>query len=150
MAQDLDRSKLLRLLRQLNLPKGQYVVFGGACLVIHGLRQADDIDIFVTKKLYNQLKSSDWTEQWPKVENPPLLETIIEDTAVHAFYDWQQRKKWRPNIKKLIEQPELIEGFPFMPLELLHKWKSSLSRSKDDKDIKLIEAYWRRPPHQAT
>ncbi len=142
MAQDLDRSKLIRILKQLKLPNGQYTIIGGACLVIHGLRKGDDIDMFVTKRLYNELLKRGWDEQWPRKGDPPMLEAVVEGIAVHVFYNWQKREKWQPNVKKIIKEPELIEGFPFMPLELMYEWKSSVNRHKDRKDLELIKAYW--------
>jgi hypothetical protein len=51
--------------------------------------------------------------------------------------------KWVPDIKSYIENPEIIEGYPFMPLEELYEWKTSVRRPKDITDLKLIEAYWR-------
>nr|AIA15971.1 Unknown Function [uncultured bacterium] len=139
----MDRDKLLWVLKELKLPKGEYVVFGGSVLVREGIRQGDDIDIFVTKPLYRKLKHErGWHEQWPKKGDPPLLEAIVERVAVHAFYDWQKRDEWGPDVPKLIKYAKRQDGFPFMELRDMYDWKKLCNRLKDMRDVFLIRKHW--------
>jgi predicted nucleotidyltransferase len=139
----MDRDKLLSVLRKLKLPKGEYVVFGGSVLVLRSIRKGDDIDLFVSKPLYKNLRDErGWHEQWPRQGDPPLLEAIVEGIAIHAFHDWEKRDEWRPNVAKLIKTAQIREGFPFMKLEDMYDWKSHCNRLKDMRDIFLIRKYW--------
>ena len=55
---------IIQLVKSLNLEKGEYTVFGSALLQIYQLRDSNDIDISVTKELYDKLKKSDtWKEK---------------------------------------------------------------------------------------
>ncbi len=47
----------------LNLPLRQFTVVGSGALAIRGIRDAADIDLLVTQKLYDGLKGSGWTEE---------------------------------------------------------------------------------------
>ena len=139
----MNRDKLLGVLNRLNFPTGEYVVFGGSVLVIRGIRTGDDIDVFVSRKLYKELRDQHgWHEQWPTPGDPPLLEAIVDGIAVHAFYDWEKRDKWQPDVAHLIKTAEIINGYAFVSLEDMYGWKSLGRRLKDRQDIRLIESYW--------
>ncbi|MDD2548448.1 MAG: hypothetical protein PHO04_03170, partial [Candidatus Pacebacteria bacterium] len=53
--------QLFRNLRELNLPLGEYVVFGSGPMGIRNLRDMHDIDLIVTQDLFDQFKNNpDW------------------------------------------------------------------------------------------
>jgi len=55
-------------------------------------------------------------------------------------------RKWIPDIRdvdKHINNAEIIEGIRFVRLETIFKLKKFRNRKKDQKDIKLIEKYWK-------
>ena len=41
-------------LKKQNLPEGEYAVFGSAVMAVRGFREAPNIDIIVTDKLWNE------------------------------------------------------------------------------------------------
>jgi hypothetical protein len=135
------KDKLLQCLDELNLPKGQYCIFGGASLAIRELRPTDDIDFYVTKELYQKLKAAGWEEVKPVVSMAYLV-TICKGVVCEAFTTYNKGDKWIPKIDHYIAHPEIIDGFPFMPLAELYEWKANTARDKDLKDLKIIEAYW--------
>lgn len=49
--------------KELNLPHGQYVVFGSGPLAVHSIRETRDVDLLVTDKFYNRLKEQGWEER---------------------------------------------------------------------------------------
>jgi hypothetical protein len=51
---------ILRIIKELNFPKNQYVVIGGAALELYGIRKAVDIDLAVTKVLFEDLQKKGW------------------------------------------------------------------------------------------
>ena len=53
----MNKEQLLDLLQELNLPKDEYYVLSGASLVIRGIReQAGDLDLCISRKLFEQIK----------------------------------------------------------------------------------------------
>lgn len=136
----MHKQQLIEYLSLLKLPKTDYCLFGGACLAVRDLRPTDDIDLFVTKKLYEELKNNGWRET-REIGLSPYLSIQINNMQfeAHAQFD---NKNWQPDIKRYLSQPEVIESYPFMPLTDLYEWKSITRRGKDISDMKLIEEYW--------
>ncbi len=126
--------------KRLNLPLGQYVVFGAGPLAAHGVRETTDVDLFVTPTLYQALKADGWEEK--ELTNPPggvcLFRGIYEadDTWHYGDYD--------PKPEELIQAAEVIEGVPFAPLVEVLKWKRAFGRPKDVADVGLIERHLRQ------
>ena len=53
----MDKSELLKMLKELNLPKDEYYVLSGASLVIRGIREkCSDLDLCISKELFEQIK----------------------------------------------------------------------------------------------
>ena len=123
--------------KRLNLPVGQFVVFGGGPLAAHGIRETADVDLFTTTTLYEQLKADGWEEK--EFGGPHgglyLAHGIYEadDTWHYGDYD--------PTSEELIAKAEVIQGVPFAPLVEVLKWKKAFGRPKDVTDVRLVEAY---------
>ncbi len=133
-------NRIINQIKQLNLPDGEYVVFGGALLEAHGLRKANDIDIFATKKLYNQLAKTDgWAVKiFPNGDE----ELVYQDGELKA--EVFNESTYLPNcnegaIKKKIESAEKIGGVSFLALETEIEERKSLARTKDAADVKLLQ-----------
>ena len=128
---------LIDEVKKLNLPIGQYIVFGSGPLQIHGIRETRDIDLLVLPVLYDQLKNDGWEEKsW---ETPPPGRYLYRDN-VEVGDNWDYGE-YNPDPKWLIENAEIIEGIPFAPLEEVLKWKKAFGREKDKKDIELINNF---------
>lgn len=53
----MDKSELLKMLKELNLPKDEYYVLSGASLVIRGIREkCSDLDLCISEELFEQIK----------------------------------------------------------------------------------------------
>jgi hypothetical protein len=59
--------EIIEKVKALNLPSKQFVVMGGAVLELKGIRKAQDIDIIVTKTLFEELKKD---TKWEYNETP--------------------------------------------------------------------------------
>jgi len=125
----------------------RYALFGSSVMYLHGLREEiGDIDIFVDRYIYDQLKQRGWQEQRPRPEDPPLLEAWLPggQLPVHAFYDWKKRGM-QIDVEELLSNPEVILGWPVQPLAQLRAWKQSIAhhdtRPNDYDDIAKIDAY---------
>ncbi|GMR19022.1 MAG: hypothetical protein BMS9Abin34_146 [Patescibacteria group bacterium] len=122
---------LLRKLKGLDLPKGEFAIFGGSVMEVHGLRKAHDLDIIVTRSLWRKL-----VERFPVGKfsdgSPGIFLENIEIMRGPGFgFDPEE----------LVRSAEIINEIRFVRLEDLKEWKRRMGRKKDLKDIKLIEDY---------
>lgn len=106
------KEAILSCVQTMGLPTGQYCLFGGASLAIRGIRPTDDIDIFVTKKLYDQLKQEEWQDVDAGTDFPYLQKTI-NGIVCEAFYNCGKTDRWIPKIEEYIGHPETVEGHTF-------------------------------------
>ncbi|MDT3400301.1 hypothetical protein RKE29_27430 [Streptomyces sp. B1866] len=122
--------------RRLGLPTGHYVVFGGAPLMAHGIRETTDIDLFVTSTLYEALKADGWEEKGSGGSRH-LARGVFE-----VFDTWDYGD-YNPAPEDIIAAAETIDGVPFAPLTEVLKWKKAFGRPKDAADVELIEHHLR-------
>ena len=128
---------IFREVRDLGLPWGHYVVFGAGPLAAHGIRPTNDVDLFVTNALYEQLRRAGWEEQ-------ELVERPGERYLAHGIYeadDTWRYGEYDPTPEAVIAGAEIINGVPFAPLGEVLRWKRAWGRPKDLVDVGLIEAY---------
>lgn len=112
--------------KRLNLPLGQYVVFGGGPLMAHGIRDTSDVDLFVTPSLYRVLKADGWKET--ELKGPHgglyLVNGIYEADDTWHYHDYD------PAPEAIIEAADVIEGVPFPPLVDVLKWKRAFRQAE--------------------
>ncbi len=117
----------------LSLPKNSFVVVGSGILAVLGLRQSDDIDLIVTKELFEKLKIEGWeTSYW---QDQVVLKKDVYDVGT----TWLGQ-----TLEELLPNAQTINGIPFLSLTDLRQWKTMMGRPKDLKDIALIDAYTSR------
>jgi len=131
--------KLLQDLKKINLPKGKFAIFGSGPMCIRGLRKPGDLDIILTVDIYNDLKDSTNFKIGYKKKSK---NEFLEKDNIEFYCNWYPEEGW--DINKLIQEAEMINGFPFVKLEEVLKWKKFKAREKDIKDIKLIEDYLKK------
>lgn len=129
----MGNKELFQRVKKLKLPVGKYALFGSAPLGIRGLKDCHDIDIIVTKDLWDEYKAKGWE---------------IKIMSHDSQYLWSDKielwKDWGPgiwDINKLIQEAEIIDGLPFVKLERVMEWKKLNAREKDLKDIEIIEKF---------
>ncbi len=122
--------KKLEELKSLDLPEGQYLIWGSGPLAIRGLREARDVDVVVRAPLWKEL-----IQKYPVQGKKQNLITL-GDIEV-----WSDLLDLTAIIDTMIAQCDWIEGFPFMNLKYMVEWKRHLGREKDLQDIALIEEY---------
>lgn len=134
------KRRTIEVVRKLNLPEGEYAVFGSSLLEVLGLRDAKDIDLIVTKKLYEKLKKDGWTEfEYPngdkgiKNEALGIYDTFYACTEVPAHDE--------RSIQTYIRNAVKYGGVSFARLEDTLRWKKAWGREKDLPDIALIEKF---------
>ncbi len=121
--------------KALNLPTGQYVVFGSGPLAAHGIRESRDVDLLITESLYEKLRNNGREEGEWSDGGQYLMQNDAE-----AYNSWNYGN-YNPSPEEIIKKAEMIEGIPFAPLVEVLKWKRSYGRPKDLADVKLIEGF---------
>jgi len=116
---------------KLNLPKGSFAIFGSGPMAIRGIRDANDIDLVVRQELWD-----DYARKYPANIKKGY---DLEVEGISLIADW---KPYISDTNSLIENPDIIQGLPFVKLDYLLSFKSALGREKDLKDIELIKKYF--------
>ena len=128
---------IFQRVRELSLPLDQYVVFGSGPLAAHGIRPTQDVDLFVTTTLYEQLKLAGWDEK--ELAEPPGGLGLVH--GIYEANDSWHYSEYDPTPEEVIAACDIIYGVPFAPLAEVLKWKRAFGRPKDLVDIELIEQH---------
>ncbi len=123
-------------IKELNLPKGEYMICGSAILAVLGIREAKDIDILVSPKLFEELENKHGWFRHPKYNDS--LEHPEHIAGAKANLDFMKENY---TLDEALSQAEVINDIPFMNLQVLVEAKKQLGREKDLKDIELIEKF---------
>jgi hypothetical protein len=121
--------------KSLNFPIGSCVVYGSAPFAIHGIRDVNDIDLFVSKELYEELAKKDWKKIYKGPKDEPLTYDIYE---AHKTWEFSH---YAPTLPELLSRAQIVEDILFASLEDVRHWKESSGRPKDITDLKLIDDY---------
>lgn len=127
--------KQMNGLRKLNLPRDEFAICGSGPLAVREIRDSHDIDIIVKKKLWKQL-----AKKYP-VHQSDNNRNFIQIRDIEMYEDWFPLLE---NAGKFIETADVINGFRFVKLDYVMKWKKIMNREKDQIDIKLIEKYLKK------
>jgi hypothetical protein len=129
-------ARLIKRLQELELPKGKYVIFGSGPLAIRKIRDTHDLDVIVTKDVFEDFKNKGW-----KLRDVGYSR-FLEKDGIELWYEWGPGE-W--NVEELIRDADIIDGMSFVRLESVLEWKKrnwrDKRREKDLKDVKTIEAY---------
>jgi len=127
--------KFIEELKALNLPAGQYAIFGSGPLAIRNLRDAGDIDLVVTQELWDKL-----AQKYPLTKKETIKGPVTSINIGHLeiYRDWLNLT---PKVKEMIDTADIINDLPFVKLEYVIEWKTFMGRDKDKNDLKLIEEY---------
>jgi len=129
---------IFKKLQELNFPLGEYVLVGSGPLAARGLREANDLDIAVTDKLWQQLIASGNYKTEEKYGRLFLTERNSDDVDIIKQLDWDA---YLTSVEEAIAGADIIQGFPFLNIAETIKFKTALGRKKDFKDILMLEDY---------
>ncbi|MCD4811218.1 hypothetical protein K8R14_01230 [bacterium] len=119
----------LNELEQLNLPLGEFAIFGSGPMAIRGIRESNDIDIIVKQDLWDNL-----VKKFPT--------SLHDNPDYFAIGNIEIMKCWSDfDIDEMIDNAEIIEGFPYVQLKYVVRYKKQMMREKDIVDLKLIEKF---------
>ena len=130
-------SNFLQKIKSLQLPTGEFAIFGSGPMAAHGIRESSDADIIVSEKLFEEYKQkTGWV--YKSFERDDRHIEMIEKDKIEFYKNWGPGK-W--DIAKLIQNSEIINDLPFVELDKVLRWKKISGREKDKKDIFLIKEY---------
>ena len=132
----MNKEFLLQLekLKKLNLPVGQYAIFGSGILAVKNIREASDLDIIAKLELFNKL----W-EKYPEcIADKPYRCLVID--GIEIIDRWDNDNNYELT-NKIIDNAETIDGLSYINLQDTILWKTRVNREKDLKDIELINNY---------
>ncbi len=130
---------LLRKLKSFKLPRDQFAIMSSGVLAVRGLREARDIDIIVTKKLWARLSKENPARKNSKGYLVSLGEYV---EAVGGRLESQEKDFVR--MERQIKNADIIDGIRYVKLNEVKKFKRRLGRIKDLNDIKLIDDYLKK------
>lgn len=121
----LYKNDILSILKEYNFNNDDFIILSGAALVLFGIKESTmDIDLAVSKKLYNSLLKRDncILEKNIGKYNIWILDDIINfsDNGFDSF-------------KYIIS-----DGYKVQMLESIYELKKKLSRDKDKEDLEKI------------
>ena len=131
--------ELFDLLRQLELPGGDYVVFGSGPLVVRGLIEAtNDLDVVCRGEAWREVCALSPPERVPawNVDLVSLYEGRITFGTSWAIGD--------VDVDDLIDTAETIQELPFARLEHVVAYKEISARPKDRLHLEALENHWKR------
>lgn len=120
----------LEALKGLDLPEGQYLIWGSGPLAIRGLREGRDVDLVVTEKYWRQL-----------IQKHPVEGEKKNRIDLGNVEIWSDLMNLTDIIDEMIANCDWFEGQPFMKLSYVVRWKKWLGREKDLRDVKVIKEY---------
>ncbi len=138
----MNRAEILASIKALDLPKDSYLAFGSVPLAMAGIREAGDIDMFVTAELLEQKRAEGWQPIHKSDRDIPLGYDCFE---IHD--NWDFGKGYNPSLADLQTRAYTIEGIPFASLADVREWKVVSGRPKDIEDIRLIDEYLQQKSH---
>lgn len=117
----LSKMKYLNELRELDLPEGEYAIFGDGPLAIRGIKSNSSIELLTSPALWSALSSED------NFENSLIKKGHI------------QIRKTRESV--LIKTAEQLGDFFYVKLPYVLETKCQSQKKKDENDVRLIREY---------
>jgi hypothetical protein len=132
----MQKTEFIKAVRKLALNPDEYVVIGSGILAVLDIRSVSDVDLVVSKSVFQQFElSGNWKRKDLDDGTYYLLNGIYE-----IGLDWDS-KDITPNLKDLKNSELIFDDIPFISLERLSSWKKWKGTPKHLADIKLIDDY---------
>ncbi|MGE5630698.1 MAG: hypothetical protein ACM3TR_06305 [Caulobacteraceae bacterium] len=122
----MDKAKIIEVCRSLSISQCKYCVGFGAALVLYGIKvSTNDVDIEVIPEVFEAFSGN-----YPIKYCSDGEAYISIDDVVDMF-----------KCSNLPSKPVIINGIPVFPLQNILEKKKRLGRTKDIKDIEMIESF---------
>ena len=129
-------SALFARLRELNLPTGDYAIFGSGPLAVRGLiESSDDLDVVCRRRA------------WEYVQTLGVVEYLADyDVSIVSLDDGRLTfgDRWGIgdfDVDQLIDEAEILDELPFVPLRHVIRYKQLRNSAKDRAHLESIARY---------
>ena len=134
-----NRHWILEEVKKLQIPLNECAVFGSGLLDVLSFKKAHDIDLLVTKRLFDTLaKNTEWKQCFYPDGHAGLKHKVKN---IEAFYDAGWSGYDRVGVEEKIDHATIIDGVRFVSLQEILDWKRKIAREKDRRDVEIIEDY---------
>lgn len=130
------RETFTKRVESLGIPLERAIVIGSGVLELHGLRQANDVDLVVSEDVFLELEKSGW-----KQGTTGSSSYSLEKDEAEAWLDWSTDGTGRPNYDDLLLFSEMVHGIRAVTLDYLKQRKLERGLEKDLRDVETIENY---------
>ena len=126
----MNKKDILNLLSKLNFPKDEFYILSGASLVIREIRdEAQDLDLCISKELFNQIKDTysltdDKKNECGFYHISDSIEIVVDDKSKFNM--------------------EVAEPYNLEDLYTILDFKKKRNKPKDQVDILKIEEYLKK------
>jgi len=118
-------AELFALLRSLELPAGDYAVFGSGPMIVRGMVEAtNDLDIITRGAAWERVQEIGTLGAFD--DNNPYVDMF--DGRITFGITW---KYGEFDLDELIDTAEIIDGLPFVLMEHVITYKQAAGRPKD-------------------
>ena len=122
--------------KSLNLPVGDFAIFGSGPLIVRGIIPAsNDLDIICRGQAWERVKAIGELEYLSKYD---VTVVTMCDGRLSFGTKWAIGEF---DIDELIDSAEEIDGLPFVRLEHVTNYKKVSKRPKDLRHIEALKAY---------
>ncbi len=125
--------ELLDKLADLELPEDGYALYGSSPMAIRGIKEARELDVVVKDRLFDELSA--------KYGNKDPDRLALEGGDIEIF---PARNSLLDEPVDVIDRAETIEGFRFVLLDDIIRWKKKMGRKKDAEHIEMIREFLER------
>ena len=123
-------------IKKLNLPAGDFAIFGSGPLIVRGIIPAsNDLDVICRGQAWEQAKISGELKYLS--EYGLSIVTMLDGQLTFG----EQWGIGEFDINELIDSAEEIEGLPFVRLEHVSNYKKIGQRAKDTEHLKALDAF---------
>lgn len=117
-------------LKELNIPKDDFVIYGSAPMVLRGLKEKNnDLDVLVRDSLWDML-----SVKYPNNVNGDYID-------INGVSFTHTDKNFLGNIDEVIKNSDIIDGYHILSILETKRWKEKVGGERHLADARIIDEY---------
>ena len=134
----MNAAKAIDLLRSVDLPLGDFAVFGSGPLLVRGIiEEAHDVDVIARDAAWQQALEQGELEY---LQDEDVSVVLFFGGALSVGTSWAYGEV---DVDELIDTADTFDGFPFVRIEHVVAYKRIAGRAKDHDHLARIDQ-WRQ------
>jgi len=132
----MNKTDFIVAVKNLSLDQEDYIVIGSGILCALEIREADDIDIVVSKKVFDRFEDDpDWKRK-STIDGTFILENSVYELGLDRRF-----QNAEPTLEGLKKDQIIVDDVPFINLDQVVGSKLKRGLDKDLVDIGLVKQY---------